>query len=490
MGAVISMRTDKDNTAVKILIIGTGFAGLGLAAKLKLAGEQDFVLLEKADAIGGTWRENIYPGAECDVPSALYSYSFFPNPTWDFKWAKQAQILHYINDFADNYDLRPHIRHGCELASAQWDGAHWQVTLKGGETLLARYLVSGIGQLHHPRTPEIDGAESYKGPAFHAAKWDKSAEIDGRDIAVVGNAASAIQLIPEIAKTAKSLTIYHRSPNWIIDKGDRPYSRLEKWLGRIFPPLSKLYRAGIWAQGEYVLWPTIRGHSLPAAILRFQHNKKLKAAFPDDPEMRARLTPDYPIGARRILLSDHYIPALARENVDVVFDPIKRMTSEGLVAGDKTRSHDAIVFATGFHTNPFLKDIDVTGEGGLTLRERWKDGAEAYLGVMTAGFPNLFILYGPNTNTGHTSIVYKLEQQFQMVLKLLERGQGGIIAVNAQAERDYNQDIQARLRDTAWDQIEASWYKDGEKITNNWPGSSREFKVRLNNPIFDHFEFR
>ncbi|GHA82342.1 flavin-binding monooxygenase [Algimonas arctica] len=471
------------------IIIGTGFAGLGLGAKLKEGGQEDFVLLEKADAIGGTWRENTYPGAECDVPSALYSYSFAPNPTWDFKWAKQKQILDYINGFADNHGLRPHIRHGAHVVSAEFSNGEWVVTLADGIKMECRYLVSGIGQLHHPRTPDFDGLETYQGPTFHSAKWDHSVELEGKDIACVGNAASAIQLIPEVAKVARKLTVYHRSPNWIIDKGDRPYSRLEKWIGKTFPAFSKLYRASIWAQGEYGLWPAIQGKKLQGVVLRKQHEKKLKTHFPTDPDMRDKLTPDYPIGARRILLSDKYIEALARDNVEVVFDPIERFTKTGIVAGGVDRGHDAVAFATGFITNPFLMEIDVKGEAGLSLKERWADGAEAYLGVMTAGFPNLFILYGPNTNTGHTSIVYKLEQQFEMVMKLMTESDHGVVSIKPDVEATYNAEVQGRLRNTAWDKVDASWYKDGDKITNNWPGSSKEFKQRLTHPIFEHFNF-
>ena len=471
------------------IIIGTGFAGLGLAAQLRESGREHFVLLEKADAIGGTWRENTYPGAECDVPSALYSYSFEPNPTWDFKWAKQAQILQYINDFADKRDLRRHVRTGVRVARAEWLDGEWLVGTRDGDEYRCRYLVSAIGQLHHPRVPDFPGFASYEGRAFHTARWDHDVALQDRDIACIGNAASAIQLIPEVAKVARKLTVYHRSPNWIIDKGDRPYSRFEKWLGRVFPPLAKLYRASIWSQGEYGLWPAIQGKKLQSAVLRYQHDKKLKAAFPDDPEMRERLTPDYPIGARRILLSDTYLDALARPNVEVVFDPIERFTPDGIVAGGTERAHDVVALATGFITNPFLKEIEVVGEGGTSLKDRWADGAEAYLGVMTSGFPNLFMLYGPNTNTGHTSIVYKLEQQFAMILKLMERASDGVVAVRPDAEAEYNAEVQRRLRDTAWDKVEASWYKDGEKVTNNWPGSSREFKRRLTRPIFEHFDF-
>lgn len=471
------------------VIIGTGFAGLGLAAKMRESGQDDFLLLEKSDDIGGTWRDNHYPGAECDVASALYSYSFAPNPTWDFKWAKQKQILQYVNKFADNFGLRPHIRCGSQVVRAEYQNGEWRVTLKGGDQLQARYLVSAVGQLHHPRIPNFDGLNDYSGPVFHTANWDHSVELEGRNIACVGNAASAIQLIPEVAKVAKKLTVYHRSPNWIIDKGDRPYSRLEKWIGKTFPSFAKLYRASIWCQGEYGLWPAIQGKKLQGAVLRWQHEKKLKKSFPDDPEMRAKLTPDYPIGARRILLSDTYIEALARENVEIVFDPIETFTRSGIVAGGVERVHDAVTFATGFFSNPFLKEIDVIGESGLTLKDRWSDGAEAYLGVMTSGFPNLFILYGPNTNTGHTSIIYKLEQQFEMVRQLMSKANGQIVTVKPDAEAQYNDEIQRRLRETAWDKIDASWYKDGEKVTNNWPGSSREFKRRLTHPNFDHFKF-
>ena len=471
------------------IIIGTGFAGLGLAAQLRDSGREDFVLLEKADAIGGTWRENTYPGAECDVPSALYSYSFEPNPTWEFKWAKQKQILRYIEDFAAKRDLNRHVRTGAKVESAQWLDGEWLVSLSSGTEMRCRYLVSAIGQLHHPRVPDFPGLDTFQGAHFHSARWDHAVPLEGRDVACIGNAASAIQLIPEVAQVARRLTVYHRSPNWIIDKGDRPYSRFEKWLGRVFPPLAKLYRASLWGQGEYGLWPAIQGKPLQSAFLRRQHEKKLKAAFPNDPDMRAKLTPDYPVGARRILLSDRYIEALARENVEVVFDPIERFTPGGIVAGGTERAHDVVAMATGFITNPFLKEIAVEGEDGLSLRDRWADGAEAYLGVMTAGFPNLFMLYGPNTNTGHTSIIYKLEQQFAMILQLMDKADGGQVSVRADAEAEYNAEIQQRLRDTAWDKVEASWYKDGEKVTNNWPGSSREFKRRLTRPIFDHFEF-
>ncbi|MEM7730925.1 MAG: NAD(P)/FAD-dependent oxidoreductase [Pseudomonadota bacterium] len=458
------------------IIIGTGFSGLGLASRMKKAGRTDFVLLEKAEALGGTWRFNTYPGAECDVASVLYSYSFAPDTRWSHKWAKQPQILDYIVRFARDQQLEPHIRYKAHVVRAEWLEGEWLVTLESGDQLRARFLVSAIGQLHHPSVPEFEGLDRYAGPAFHTAEWDHSVDLAGRDVACIGTAASAVQLIPEVAKTARKLTVYHRSPNWLIDKPDRAYNRFEKWLARVFPPFAKYYRLMIWCMGEYVLLPTNRGNRLTAAILKFQHNRKLKKAFPDDPQMRERLTPDYPIGARRILLTDNYADALARDNVELVFDPVERFTTDGIVAGGRERRHDAVAFATGFVTNPFLKEIDVIGEGGLSLRERWAEGAEAYLGVITSGFPNLFMLYGPNTNTGHTSIIFKLEQQFKLVMKLIGAAGPGEVRVKPDAEAAFNAEMQSRLRDMMWAKIDESWYKDGERITNNWPGGSVEFR--------------
>ncbi|MEM7727783.1 MAG: NAD(P)/FAD-dependent oxidoreductase [Pseudomonadota bacterium] len=472
-----------------ILIIGSGFAGLGLAARLKFAGRNDFTILEKSDALGGTWRDNRYPGAGCDVASALYSYSFAPKADWDHKWAKQAQILDYMETVARDYDLERHIRYGAQVNRAEWNGQVWQVTLADGSVLSARYLVSAIGQLHHPKTPHIQGQATFSGQAFHTAKWPSGYDLTGRDVGIVGNAASALQLIPEAAKVARTVTVYHRSPNWVAVKGDRPYWAFEHALKSRFPALGRLERGLVWAKGEYVVWPAIQGKALQSGLVRLMHRRALRKAFPDDPDMRARLTPNYPVGARRILLSDELFKALAQDNVDVVFEDIERISDRGVVAGGQERPHDTLIYATGFHTNPFLKEIEVIGEEARSLADHWQDGAEAYLGVATADFPNLFILYGPNTNTGHTSIIFKLEQQFALVLKLLDAAHGGSVSVDPVAEAQYNQEIQRRLRASVWDQVDASWYKDGDKITNNWPGSSREFARRLKRPNLDHFRF-
>ena len=475
-------------TIAKIVIVGTGFGGLCLAAKLHEQGEQDFIILEKAVGVGGTWRENTYPGAECDIPSALYSYSFAPNPTWDFKWAKQPQILKYLQDFAKDRNLLRHVKFGSFVTGAAYKDGRWSVETAAGESYNCQFFVSAIGQLHVPSIPEFKGKDRFTGSSFHSAQWDHSVDLTGKNVGVIGVGASAAQLIPEVAKLAKHLTIYQRSPNWIINKGDRPYSRFEKWIAKHIPVIAKLYRKALWMQGEYVIWPIIQGAKRRGNFAKWWALREMKL-YIKDPDLIEKLTPKYPIGAKRILFSDSYYPALARENVTLETDAIDEIKEDGITTKSGTHyPHDVIIYATGFYSNPFLKEIDVKGENGLSLKEHWKDGAFAYLGVTTSHFPNMFMLYGPNTNSGHTSIVDKLEHQVTHILKLIDKTGGGIIDVKAEPEDAFNVEAQERLRKLAWDKIEASWYKDGSRITNNWPGGAPEFKRRMENPIWEHFE--
>ena len=473
----------------KAIIVGTGFAGLLMGYRLKMAGIEDFVILEKADGVGGTWRENTYPGAECDVPSALYSYSFAPNPTWKFKWAKQPQILEYIQDFARDQGLMNHIRFGLAVRSAKWDEERklWSVETEQGEAFEAQFFIPAIGQLHIPNTPDFANRDAFEGDSFHTAEWDHSVDYAGKDMAIIGNAASAIQVIPEVAQKVRKLTIYQRSPNWIVPKKDRPYLRFEHGLLKRFPRLSSAYRFGLWCQGEFLLWPTIKGNRFTRGLMKLWSKSGLHKHIKDK-GLRARLTPDYPMGAKRILFSDKIFPALAQDNVDLVFDPIQTFTPDGIQAGETARAHDIVVFATGFETNPFLKMIDVRGVSGVSLREHWKDGAYAYLGVATAGFPNMFMMYGPNTNTGHTSIVYKLEGQAEYILQMIQEAGADAVAVEPEVEATYNEEVQRRLGELAFSKIEKSWYKDGERVTNNWMGSSREFRKRLRVPDLSHYQ--
>ena len=473
----------------KLVIVGSGFAGLGLAARLKEQGIEDFIILEKSDGVGGTWRHNTYPGAECDIASMLYSYSFAPNSDWDFKWAKQPQILKYLEGFTQDRDLHRHIKFGKTVISADYNNGRWSVKTKAGEIYDCQFFVSAIGQLHHPSVPNFEGKDDFTGPSFHSAEWDHSVDLNGKNVGVIGVGASAAQLIPEVAKMAKHLTVYQRSPNWIINKHDRPYSKPEKWLAKKIPFMAKLYRGGLWCQGEFFIWPVIKGAKIRGALVRGLNALEIKSQI-KDPEKRAKLKPNYPVGAKRILLSDTYYKAIGRENVTLETDDIARIEKHGIQTKTGTaHPHDVIIYATGFYTNPFLKEIHVNGENGANLREHWKDGAYAYLGVTTSGFPNMFMLYGPNTNTGHTSIIYKLEAQFEHILKLMAKTGSGTVSVREPAETAYNIEAQDKLSKLTWAKIDASWYKDGSRVTNNWHGGSTEFKRRLESPIYEHFKF-
>ena len=470
------------------IIIGAGFGGMAMGHDLKKAGRDDFLILDKAGSLGGTWRENTYPGAECDVKSCLYSYSYALNPEWDYRWSKQPQILDYMKSFAAKHDLTRHMQFKTKLEAAHYNDSDetWTVQTDQGE-FTCRYLVSAVGQLHHPRFPEIAGRESFNGTSFHAAEWNHDVDLSGKRVAVIGSAASAVQLIPELAKQVKSLTIFQRSPNWIVRKGNRPYTKFEKWVARKLPVTMKMNRGLYSALGDYVLFPAIKGRGLETWIVNRMANSNLRKQI-KDPEMRKRLTPDYPIGAKRILFADDYYPSLTRENVELVASGVEAMTANGVPASGGTQTEcDVVVFATGFYTNPFLLGMDVKGRNGARLSDHWADGAYAYKGTLTAGFPNLFFLYGPNTNTGSGSIIFFLERQVRYILQLIGAAKGAPIEVKAEAEADYVDEMQRRLSTMAWAQIDKSWYKHGDKIPNNWPGGMKEFGKRLAKPNFDDF---
>ena len=455
-----------------------------MGIKLKLAGIDDFVILEKASGLGGTWRDNTYPGAECDIPSALYSYSFEHNDKWEYKWSDQRQILKYQHDTAQKYGLNEHIEFGQELAKAQFDQSenHWLIETRAGRQLCARHLVTAVGQLHHPAIPNIVNEDSYRGKRFHSAQWDHSVDLRGKRVAVIGNAASAVQFIPEIAEQVAQLTIFQRSPNWMLPKVDRPYAAWEQRLSRKLPWLAQVYRFSIWALGEWVMLPAIRGQRLARWAVTKACLRNLHKAI-EDPALRKHLTPDYPVGAKRILFCETYYPALARANVSLELNGIDRFTETGLRTDDgKQLDFDVVIYGTGFQTNPFLASIQITGCDGQLLSEAWCEGAQAYLGVSTHGFPNMHMMYGPNTNLGHSSIIIMIEAQASYVVQAivgLQRNQYATMNVKQSIEQSYNIELQQRLAGLAFDMVEASWYKDGDKITNNWAGSTREYVRRL-----------
>lgn len=485
--------TSPGSAAVRVLIIGAGFAGLGLAIRLKQAGIHDFLILEKAGDVGGCWRENRYPGAACDVPSHLYSFSFEPKADWSRKFAPQAEILDYARHCADKYGLRERIRFHCEVSAASFDEAagEWRVTCANGEELRAQSLVCALGQLSRPLIPHLPGIERFKGRAFHSAQWDAEAPLEGRRVAVVGTGASAIQFVPQIAPKVAELLLFQRSAAYVIPKPDRRYADWERRLKARLPWLQRLDRGLKYVQHEaralaFTVFPPLM------KMMRLSFHRHLQRGIPDA-GLRACLEPDYPLGCKRILISNDYYPALARSNVKLVDTGIREVTEDAIVTRDGQRHPvDTLIYGTGFAATEFLAPMRVQGLGGRELNQAWKDGAEAYKGISVSGFPNLFILYGPNTNLGHSSIIYMLESQFPYVLACLQRiRREGLkyLDVKPQVQQRFNQHLQHELGHTIWERGCNSWYKTASgRNTVNWPGFTFRYRQLTRQPEFADYD--
>ncbi len=475
------------------IIIGAGFGGLTAAIKLKEAGFTNLVVLEKGDRIGGTWRDNTYPGACCDVPSRLYSLSFALNPDWSRAYSPQPEIRAYMERVAEQFGVTPLFRFNTEVEKAAWDeaAARWVVTLKGGETLSAPVLVSGLGQLNKPGYAGIPGREAFKGDSWHSARWRHDVDLKGKTVGCIGAGASAIQYIPEIAKEAGKVVIFQRTPNYIVPRLDKPFSAFEKWLFRTFPATDRALRWFTWKMMD------LRFQAFKTGTKSAENFRKLALKYLDDtiadPVLKAKLTPDYPIGCKRILVSDDYYQALARDNVELVTEAVKEITPAGVRTADGAEhACDVLVYGTGFITTDFIAPIEIAGAGGRTLAEAWKDGAEAYLGVTVSGFPNLFLLYGPNTNLGHNSIIVMIEAQVDYVVQAMQalKARGArALDVKPAAYARFNAQLQADLAQTAWAGSCSSWYKTASgKITNNWSGDTNTYRALMRQPALEDYE--
>jgi cation diffusion facilitator CzcD-associated flavoprotein CzcO len=478
-----------------IAIIGAGFSGLGMAYYLKQAGFHDFVIYEKAAGLGGTWRENTYPGAACDVPSHLYSYSFDPHYAWSSAFGPQREILDYLQQLAQKHGIVPHIRYGREVSSARFDEARgaWTLHFADGATAEAQVVITGVGQLHRPALPRVPGIERFKGRAFHSARWEHDYDFAGKTVASIGTGPSAIQYVPELAKAAQRLHVFQRSPAWCVHKIDRAYTRPERWLLRHWPWTHSLDRIRIFWYVEFVA-SVVQKHSLfhwlSNAMVRLIHWILLRRDVPD-PALRRKLTPTFPVGCKRLLFSNDWFKTLARPNVELVTDAITEVTATGVTTADGThRPVDAIVYGTGFTATQFLAPMDFRGRNGASLQERWRGGAEAYLGMTVADFPNFFMLYGPNTNLGVGTIIYMLERQQRYVVQCLELIRDRklrYLDVQAQAERDFNAELQRRSQDLVYFGGCNSWYLTDGKNTQNWVGYMTEYGRRLRRPELSHY---
>ncbi|WP_030017145.1 flavin-containing monooxygenase [Streptomyces monomycini] len=473
---------EREHEHVRVAVIGSGFGGLGAAVRLRRQGITDFVVLERAGSVGGTWRDNSYPGCACDVPSHLYSFSFAPNPEWPRNFSGQPHIRAYLERVTDTFGLRPHIRFDSEVRSLRWNGEelHWEVETARG-ALTADVVVSATGPLSDPKVPDVPGLDSFPGKVFHSARWDHDYDLRGKRIAMIGTGASAIQIVPAVQPTVDRLTLFQRTPAWVLPRADRRISGLERWLHTRVPATRVARRGLLWGIREMQVSAfTKRPNEL--GLIEGLAKGHMKRAV-KDPALRAKLTPDYRIGCKRILLSNSYYPALTQPNVDVVASGLKEVRGNVLVAADGTETEaDAIVFGTGFHVTDMPIAHRVTGANGTTLAEEWKDGMESLRGASAAGFPNFLTIIGPNTGLGNSSMILMIESQLNYLVDYMRQLDvlGGKIALNARpsAVHAWTRGIQRRMERTVWTTGGCdSWYLDANgRNTTAWPGTTAEFR--------------
>lgn len=465
--------------SLRVAIIGAGPGGLCMGKRLLDLGFEDFVLLEKSEDIGGTWNLNRYPGCECDVQSAMYSFSFEIKPDWSKPYGRQPEILEYMRGIATKYGLIPHVRLRCGVERAVWSDASstWTLTLESGETVTADVVVSAIGMFNDLAWPDIEGLDRFEGALFHSAQWNWDHDLAGERVAVIGSAASAVQFVPEIRKLARQVHLFQRTANWVTPKIDTPYTEEELAAFRADPRPILRFRAEIEARmnkGMTFNQPDMQEAAVASALASLEQVR--------DPEVRAKLRPTHPFGCKRPLMSNVYYPAFNEPNLELVTESIRRITPSAVETADgRAREVDTIILATGFAATKYLSAIDVVGRGGRRIEDAWSDGAIAYLGMTTAGFPNLFMLYGPNTNNG--SILTMIEYQVEHILRHLERlATEGIAWVDVKPEpmARYNDEVQKAIAGVAvWNAGCNGYYRTPSgRIVTQWPFSMAEFRER------------
>ena len=492
MPEAMPVATAHDVEPLGVAIIGGGFAGIALAIGLLEQGRRDFAILEKASSLGGTWRDNTYPGCACDVPSRLYSYSFAAASEWSRTYAPQAEILAYIDRVARRHDVHRFTRFDTAIERLEWDQAAglWRLFAADGRRFTARAVVSAVGGIHLPHVPAIPGLESFAGPTFHTARWRHDVELAGRRVAVIGTGASAIQVVPELAGRVEQLTVFQRTPPWILPRRDRPVSPLARWLDGRVPGLRSLRRRWLYWSAEARAIPLAR---FPRLVVHPQRKAKafLKKCI-KDPRLRYKLVPDYALGCKRVLKSDDYYQSLGRDDVELVVEPIAEIGRWGITTADGIdRPIDALILATGFKPFDLTDAVEVVGRDGLTLSTAWRDGPEAFHGLAVAGFPNLFLLMGPNTALGHNSILVMIEAQVRYILQCLEwltRGDLAAVEVAPAAQAAFNAALREQFERSVWRSGSlvgtggsavapcGSWYVHGSGRNHViWPGTSASY---------------
>lgn len=469
---------------VQIAIIGGGLSGLGLAAKLKTHGIEDLVIYEKSTDVGGTWRDNIYPGCQCDVPSHMYSFSFFPNPNWSRVFAPQEEIYEYIKSFVAHFNLDEKIKYSHEAINAYWDEnlKCWRISFKDKPEIKAQFLVAAIGPLSYPQIPHFMGLESFKGITMHSANFDKSVNLTGKKVGVIGTGASAIQIVPSVADNVESLYVLQRTPAWILPRADRKYSAVDKWLFKNVRGYQRLIRSMMYLSRE-ALVPALTKKPRRLKVLEFLAKSHLNMTVKDK-ELVKKLTPNFRIGCKRILLSNEYYPTFNKPNVHLVTDPISHFYSDGIELKDGQRIDlDVVIFATGFKVTDHPGFSAIIGKSKKTLADIWqKEGMSAYLGTMVPDFPNFFTILGPNTGLGHNSMIFMMESQYNLIwdaIRTVNLYEKSSVEPKPEIVRHFHQELQNRLKSSVWATGCASWYLDEKgNVPTMWPGFTWEFWLK------------
>jgi cyclohexanone monooxygenase len=479
---------------LRVGIIGAGPGGLAMGIFLQKAGFRDFTIFDREDGVGGTWRVNTYPGLACDVKSHLYSYSFALNPSWSRLWSGQPEILRYFERCSERFGLGPHLALRTEIVSATWqpESRTWRLVTSTGDQREFDVVVSAIGLFDRPILPSLVEEEPFAGTVMHTSRWDHSVSLEGRRIAVLGTGSTAAQVLPELADVAEHVYSVQRSPTWILPKPDRPYTDREKWVFARVPLAKKLHRTRMWLRSERNISVIENGSD------KTQEFKAIALAHlessVDDPVLRAKLTPDHPLGCKRLVFSSDFVPALTRPNVDVVDSPAKALRATSLVTEDGTEIDvDLVVCATGYAAADYLGGIDVRGVGGVSLSDTWRDGAHAYLGMAVPGFPNFFMLYGPNTNVGSNSVIFMLEAQANYVVRLLRqmrRRRHRSVTVTPRAMADFLANVDRWMEGTVWTTRCSNYFRAANgRVVTQWPRSARAFWFMTRRPRRRDYEF-
>jgi cation diffusion facilitator CzcD-associated flavoprotein CzcO len=469
---------------LEVAVLGAGFGGIGAGAALRRAGIERFAIFERADTVGGTWRDNTYPGCACDIPSHLYSFSFAPNPGWTRSFPSQPEIEAYLERTTDALGLRERIRFGTEVAELRWDDAtaRWRLRLGDGEVVEARSVISATGFLSRPAVPDLPGLERFGGAVFHSARWRRDHDLTGERVGVVGTGASAVQIVPEVARVAGHVTVFQRTAPWVLPRDDRPSPAWRRRLYARLPFLQRLHRWRLYLRHEtfavaFLGPPRVRG------VVAEQIERAWQEAVSEhvtDPALRERLTPHFEPGCKRLLFSSEWYPTLARPDVDLVTEPLAEVVPGGVRTADGVvHELDALVLATGFRATDFLAPLRVVGRDGLDLDRHWRQGAATHLGITVAGFPNLYLLVGPGTGLGHSSIVFMIEAQLRYVVgALLERRRRAVPAIELRADVEASayDELQRRMARTVWSSGCSSWYRSPDgRIDTLWPGTTVEY---------------